>query len=190
MRTDRGYRRLVRHLDEPGHAHYFTFSCFHNQSFLTSPRACAWLVESILDAKAKHPFDLWAWVFMPEHVHLLVRPARGVKVGTILKTIKEPVSKRVAAWVRCNAPEFAPKMLDVQPSGRQTLRFWQPGGGYDRNIFSVQELHEKIDYIHKNPLRRNLVSHPEDWIWSSFHAWSSGEDRPLPIDRSTLAARG
>ena len=82
MRTDRGYRRLVKHHDEPGHAHYLTFSCFHGQPFLTSPRACAWLAESILAAKAKHPFDLWAWVFMPEHVHLLVRPAGAVKSGT------------------------------------------------------------------------------------------------------------
>ena len=162
MRTDRGYRRMVRHYDEPGHAHYLTFSCFHNQSFLSSARACNWLAEAILAAKAKHPFDLWAWVFMPEHVHLLVRPGPSVKVGMILKAVKEPVSKRAASWVRCNAPEFASRMLDLQPSGRNTLRFWQPGGGHDRNIFSVAELHEKIGYIHRNPLRRKLVSQTGD----------------------------
>jgi len=186
MRTERGYRRRVRHHDEPGHAHYLTFSCFHNQPFLKSVRACTWLTETILAAKAKSPFDLWAWVFMPDHVHLLIRPCEDSAVGEILRAVKEPLSKRVAAWVRYHAPVFLPRMMDTQPSGRHTLRFWQPGGGYDRNIFSAHELREKIDYIHRNPVRRQLVADPADWPWSSFDAWTRNIDEPLPVDRATL----
>ena len=123
---------------------------------------------------------------MPNHAHILLRPRDEISVGTILRAIKEPSSKRVTAWVRYHAPHFLPRMTDAQPSGRQTLRFWQPGGGYDRNIFSARELREKIDYIHRNPLRRQLVESPADWKWSSFAAWAHGVDKPLPIDRATL----
>jgi|WetSurMetagenome_2_1015567.scaffolds.fasta_scaffold20435_6 putative transposase len=186
MRTAQGYRRRIRHYEAAGDARYLTFSCFRNQEFLRSERACRWLVESIADARQAVPFDLWAWVFMPQHVHLLIRPAVTTSIGAVLKKIKEPVSKRVAAWVRCNAPDFVPRMMDIQPNGRKTLRFWQPGPGYDRNLFSPQELREKIDYIHRNPLRRSLVRQPADWTWSSFHAWESGKDEPLPIDRGSL----
>ena len=186
MRTEHGYRRRARHYDDPGHAHYLTFSCFHNQPFLKSQRACARLAKTILNAKAKHPFDLWAWVFMPEHVHLLIRPCEDSAVGDILRAVKEPLSKHVTAWVRFHAADFLPRMTDAQPSGRQTLRFWQPGGGYDRNIFSARELREKIDYVHRNPVRRQLVDDPADWQWSSFAAWAHGVDEPLPIDRATL----
>jgi putative transposase len=77
-------------------------------------------------------------------------------------------------------------MLDVQPSGKATMRFWQPGGGFDRNIFSLRELHEKIGYIHKNPVRRKLVAQPVDWLWSSYRAWTTGQGESLPIDRGTL----
>jgi putative transposase len=46
-------------------------------------------------------------------------------------------------------------------------RFWQPGGGYDRNITSIEALHGMIDYIHANPFRRELVARAKDWEWSS-----------------------
>ena len=186
MRTEHGYRKRRKHYEETGHAHYLTFSCFHNQAFLKSERACRWLAEAILAAKTKHPFDLWAWVFMPTHVHLLVRPATGTVIGDVLTAIKEPVSKRVCAWVRYHAPAFAPRMLEVRSGGRKTLRFWQPGGGYDRNIVSADEVREKIDYIYRNAVRQNLVENPADWVWSSYRAWAQGTDEPLPIDRQTV----
>jgi putative transposase len=186
MRTAGGYRKRLRRFDEPGHAHYLTFSCFRGRRFLKSERACQWLVEAIMETRAKLPFDLWAWVFMPEHVHLLLRPRGGICLSEILSGIKVPVAKRAAGWVRRNAPQFAPRMLDLQPNGKRFLRFWQRGGGYDRNIVTVQECREKIDYIHKNPVRRGLVKNPADWLWSSFAAWQRGIDEPVPIDRETL----
>ena len=188
MWTSKGYRRSRKRYEGLGHGRYLTFSCFRNQCFLRSERACRWLVESIRCAKDKYPFDLWAWVLMPHHVYLLVRPPSDCEMGTILRAAKEPVSKRASAWVRKHAPKFLPRMLDIQPNGRRSIRFWQPGGGYDRNIVSAQELREKIDYIHRNPVRAGLVSDPADWKWSSFAAWQYGRDEPLPIDRETLPA--
>jgi len=77
-------------------------------------------------------------------------------------------------------------MLDIQPNGKKVIRFWQRGGGYDRNISSVKELLEKIGYIHLNPIRRKLVGLPEDWQWSSFRAWHDNVDEPLTIDKESF----
>jgi putative transposase len=186
MRTPDGYRKRLKHFDDPGHAHYLTFSCFRQQRFLKSVRACDWLVEAIGVAREEHPFDLWAWVFMPEHVHLLLLPHKGIGISEILSAIKVPVSKRAAGWVRREAPQFVPHMLDVQPDGRQVLRFWRRGGGYDRNIITPDEVREKIGYIHKNPMRRGLVASPAQWLWSSYSAWMTGIDKPLAIDRGSV----
>ena len=186
MRTRTGYRKLCKRYDEPGHAHYLTFSCFRNQPFLEGDRARQWFVSALAEAKRKHPFCLWAWVIMPEHVHLLIYPREAVRISEILSATKTPVAKTAAGWVRREAPQFVPRMLDIQPSGRRFIRFWQRGGGYDRNIWSVQEVHEKIKYIHNNPVRRELVAAPGDWTWSSFRAWEHSIDDPIPIDRDTL----
>ena len=42
-------------------------------------------------------------------------------------------------------------------------RFWQPGGGYDRNITTTATLRAMIEYLHANPVRRGLVAKAEDW---------------------------
>lgn len=59
-------------------------------------------------------------------------------------------------------------------------RFWQPGGGYDRNVVEVATVHQMIEYLHANPIRRGLVEHAEDWEWSSAR-WYAGI-RPVRID--------
>ena len=46
---------------------------------------------------------------------------------------------------------------------RVRQRFWQPGGGYERNITSTEASRAMIDYIRANPVRRGLVARAEDW---------------------------
>ncbi len=69
-------------------------------------------------------------------------------------------------------------MLDIQPNGSQAVRFWQRGGGYDRNIHTAEELWEKITYIHRNPVKRKLV-----------HAPSNGTGPVPPIMQKFVKAR-
>ena len=123
---------------------------------------------------------------MPEHVHLLIWPHEGVKISPILKSLKLPVAQRAIRWLEKEAPQFLVHLLDVHPGGVRAHRFWQRGGGYDRNSRSVRDTHEKLNYIHDNPVRRKLVSRSEDWPWSSARAWATGVDEPLKIDRESF----
>ena len=68
------HRKRCHRYNVPGQFHCLTFSCFKRQPFLTRDRACQWLVDSITAARRTHRFRLTAWVFMPEHVHLLIYP--------------------------------------------------------------------------------------------------------------------
>jgi putative transposase len=77
-------------------------------------------------------------------------------------------------------------MADRQPGGKQVHRFWQRGGRYDRNLRSVKDIYEKINYIHNNPVRRGLVEKPEDWPWSSSKAWLEGTHNPIRLDFDSL----
>ena len=54
------------------------------------------------------------------------------------------------------------------------------------NLRSIADVHEKIGYIHQNPVRRGLIEKPGDWPWSSWRAWHLGVDEPIRIDRGTL----
>lgn len=59
------------------------------------------------------------------------------------------------------------RILNRLTDSRGCVRFWQRGGGYDRNIVTDHKLVEKIHYIHNNPVQRGLVDQPTDWKWSS-----------------------
>src|SRR4051812_1984620 len=75
--SDPPHRKRCKRYNTPGQAHYLTFSCFHRQAFLSRDRSRQWLIDAIILSRAKHEFDLWAYVIMPEHAHLLVFPRRA-----------------------------------------------------------------------------------------------------------------
>ena len=165
------YRKTRKRFEIPGQARYLTCYCFRRQPFLSSRHSPEWLAEAIESARHNHPFQLWAYVFLPEQMHMLIQPEPGVKVSAILRDLKPRVTVKVLRWVRRYKPSFLKRMTDRQPNGDCFHRFWQRGGGYDRNTWTLDELYEKIEYIQANPVRRGMVEHPRDWVWSRWHAW-------------------
>jgi putative transposase len=181
------HRKTCQRINEPGHAHALTFSCFRRQPFLTKDRSRTWLIEAIKRACRKRQFDLWAYVIMPEHVHLLVCPRERVySVSMFLKSLKQSVAKKALGYVRKQAPGFLSRMEDLQPNGDVHYRFWQRGGGYDRNLTEPATVWAEVDYIHANPVRRGLCERPEDWPWSSAGEWREVGSGLLRIDRDSF----
>jgi REP-associated tyrosine transposase len=183
------YRKSCKRYNDPGHAHVLTFSCFRRQPILSKDRSRAWLTDAIERARSKHEFHIWAYVIMPEHMHLMLWPtAANYNISEILNSIKQSVSKRALVFVRRETPGFLKRMEDRQPNGSVHYRFWQRGGGYDRNIVAPESTHIQIEYIHNNPVRRGLCIDPEDWPWSSAGNYAGLRMGPLRIDRETVPA--
>ncbi|MEW5994745.1 MAG: transposase [Candidatus Zixiibacteriota bacterium] len=67
-------RRQKTSFNDPCHAHFLTFSCFRRCQLFTDDSACRLMADSIERARRHHNFELWAYVFMPDHMHLLLRP--------------------------------------------------------------------------------------------------------------------
>src|SRR5690606_3141601 len=68
------HRKLIKHYHEPGDLHELTFSTYSRRPLLTNDRWRRWLSEGIDESGAKEGCRLVAFVFMPEHVHLLILP--------------------------------------------------------------------------------------------------------------------
>jgi putative transposase len=171
------HRRNCNYL---GHSHELTFSCYQRYPFLKAERTCRWLADAIEDARQHWSFDLWAYVFMPEHVHLIVHPRESkYDIAQIRKAIKAPVGSKAVKYIKECSPDWLPRI--TRRRGDKTERlFWQSGGGYDRNVIEPRTLLSAIDYIHMNPVRRELVERPVDWVWSSA-AWYLGAGMPSII---------
>ena len=169
----------------PGDAHELTFCCYKKRPFLTNENARSYLIDSLNASRVRYHFDIWAWVFMPEHVHILIYPLDELySISSILRSIKQPMAGRMI-W---HLKKFDLDSLKFLETGltKPKYRFWQDGGGYDRNYCSTNEIRKQIDYIHNNPVRRGLVKEPCEWELSSAKDWIKGEAGKIVIDRESV----
>jgi putative transposase len=140
-------------------------------------------VEAIQEARGKYDFALWAYVIMPEHVHLLIWPRRpDYRIEHILAALKRPVSAKAKKHLTETGNQKWLQLLTVREKTRDVFRFWLPGGGWDENICSERAIEEVIDYIHANPVRRGLVDLPTQWFWSSARWYAGDRSGPLEIN--------
>ncbi len=88
-------RKKLKRYDIPGHAHELTFSCYHRLRYLNDPICSALFIDELSQAREYFLFRLWAYVLMPNHVHLFIYPTQNeYKIAAILQSIKGKTSKR------------------------------------------------------------------------------------------------
>jgi putative transposase len=151
---------LVR-LYEEGHLHFITCSCYRRQQRFKSPRSRSLFEEICEEVRQELDFNVYGYVLMPEHFHILISESRKEDPSMALQVLKQRVARKL------NAAE-------------NDGDFWQRRF-YDFNVTSQRKKIEKIKYMHRNPVRRGLVERPEDWEWSSFRTYLTGEQRILRV---------
>ncbi len=181
------HRKRMRRREHPNQPRFLTFSCYRRLPLFNNDRIKDRFAEYIQAAHERFGFHLYAWVIMPEHVHLLLWPLLpSYPVEIFLRDTKRDfASEIIGRWRQLNA-----RILSrlIAPDG--TTRFWMRGGGFDDNVESQDELANIIEYIHRNPVKRGLVTVPEEWPWSSA-SWYAGDRTgivridPLPARRPT-----
>jgi putative transposase len=121
--------------------------------------------------KAKFPYELIAWVVLPDHFHLLLDPGRHDFSG-LMRRIKLSFSARLRRRMKTTA-------------GRVwQYRFW------DHVIRNQSDMNQHIDYIHYNPVKHGLAAAPLDYQYSSFHDYRKwgyynadwGAGKPMVFD--------
>lgn len=179
--TPRPPRKTARRFGADGGIHFITFSCYRRRMFFGDAGLRTEFVDRIRVARAKHRFRLLAWVIMPEHVHLMLEPTVHLEEpGSALPAILIGIKKQFATDV----------LARWRTSGRVVgvPRFWQAGGGFDRNVRDFDELLRETRYIHQNPVTRGLVTCAVDWEWSSAR-WYAGMDAVLGCDHTAFDRR-
>ena len=117
--------------------------------------------------------QVYGYVVMPEHVHLLVsEPAAGV-----LPTFMQILKSKVSLQARKQGTVIA-----------ETSHFWQERY-FDHNVRNHEGFVTQLRYIHRNPVKRGLCAEPGRWPWSSFNAWALGEDGVVEVESEMRAAR-
>ena len=159
--------KLVRY-QQYGCFHFLTFSCYRRQALMTREGAFAVFERELEAVRVRYGFVVAGYVLMPEHVHLLVGEPHRSSLSVALQVLKQQTSRKLKQ--------------------REEAQFWQRRY-YDFNVHSEEKRVEKLRYMHRNPVKRGLVEKPEEWPWSSFRHYATGEAGIVEIESEWTGRR-
>ena len=123
--------------------------------WLKDPRIAKIVVASLLHGEnVRRAYNLLAWVIMPNHIHVVLRPRRNLP--------------EIVRWLKTATAVRANRLLS------KTSPFWQREY-YDHWIRDRNELSSVINYVEENPVNAGLVRSPADWPWSSASQDTGGK---------------
>lgn len=160
---------VIRYYEE-NRAYFLTTVTKDRIEVFKDPKNCKILLVTIEYFKLILDYKLYGFCIMPEHLHLVIHPFGKYNPSFIMKMLKG---------------SFARKLNKI--NGLEG-KIWQKGF-YDECILSSYELLKKLEYMHNNPLRINLVSSPEEYAYSSFNYYFKTKYAPnsiIEIDKPEL----
>jgi putative transposase len=119
------------------------------------------LIDVLKASRRRLGFLLCGYVLMPDHWHALIWPSYPLLIWQVLHDAKKEMTRRMHARRRSRGA------------------FWQHQF-WDRFVRHEKELNERLEYMHRNPVRRGLVKRPDYWRWSSYNNFA--------LDKATVAA--
>jgi putative transposase len=127
-----------------------------------SARAATLFLETLFGYRERGIFQLYEFVVMPDHIHLLLAPHSIVALERAMQFIKGGYSHRFM----------------VATDSR--MEIWQ-------RSFTNHRIHNGTDfekyrrYIHLNPFRAGLAEFPKDYPYSSAHPGFPVDEAPLRL---------
>ena len=107
------------------------------------------------NTKTNYNFDIIAFVLLPDHFHLIIKPNNIFEYPKIISSIKHCFSKNFNV------------VGQVCPTYDRSKGIWQRRY-FEHTIISEDDLHNHINYIHYNPVKHKHAKAPKDWEHSSF----------------------
>ncbi len=171
-------------------AYFISFATVYWLDVFTRQVYFSILEESIDFCRKEKGMEVFAYCFMPSHVHLvfrstnedpsgLLRDFKGFTARKIIKAIEDNPQESRKEWLLWMLERAAKKKSNV--SKRQ---FWQQHNK-PIELWSDKVIKQKINYIHNNPVEAGFVTNPVDWKYSSARNYAE-DDTVLKIDNEGM----
>jgi REP element-mobilizing transposase RayT len=136
--------------------------------------------------EARKRFLLFAYVIMLDHLHLLT--SKPSTTSEVLRVLKSLTARRVIDYLtENNHLSSLAKLKHRERDRNYKYSLWQT----EKNVlpvFSEAMFMEKLNYIHQNPVRANIVDTAVEYRWSSARIWQGcpTDNEPLQIDKDLI----
>jgi putative transposase len=157
-----------RLISPPG-TYFVTFSTHHRRKLFVVEIYGRLFLQTLYRYRRAGRYELHAFVVMPEHVHLLRTPANDVTIERAIQLIKGAYSHELGTII-----------------GR-TQEIWQRGFT-DHRIRNPQDFVHHRNYIHQNPVEREIVTEPSAYRYCSAFPGFKLDPWPSAAEAVTLRA--
>ncbi|MBI3899823.1 MAG: transposase [Gammaproteobacteria bacterium] len=148
-----------------GATYFFTVTTHRRQPLFAHEVARRTLRESIGAVRKQHPFQIDAWVLLPDHLHCLwTMPEGDADFSLRWSLIKQGTSKQCATMLIDHS------LLTPTQQKNGELGFWQRRF-WEHQIRDEADFERHADYIHWNPVKHGLVRSPGEWAYSTFRRY-------------------
>ena len=140
------------------------------------------LCAALDEARRSGGFLIFAYVIMPDHIHLITSGAR--KPSDTLHFIKGVASRRIIQRLKEGSFHTSlEKLRGARKADRHEYTLWERHSNV-MLLTAESTFMERVHYVHQNPVRAGLVERAEDYRWSSVRFWNRclAEDEPLKVD--------
>ncbi|WKZ31880.1 MAG: transposase [Thermodesulfobacteriota bacterium] len=147
-----------------GSTYFFTVVTYMRQPILCLDYSLKAFEETTREVRRDRPFELKAWVVLPDHIHAIWElPDGDSDFSTRWALIKKGFTKKVSGSLKTPHPDSS--RIKRREGTVWQRRFWE------HKIRDDADLSAHVEYIHYNPVKHGLASAPREWVYSSFREY-------------------
>jgi len=162
-------------------AYFVTSTIVEWLPVLSTTACCEIIVRALLHAREHNSLRIYAWVILDNHFHAILS---APDLSGTLRSLKGFTAQELLKQLKAERREWLLQLLAHHRADHKRAsehQVWQEGV-HPQVIDSDKMLHQKLDYLHDNPVKRGLVAAPEHWRYSSAHEWLVGASPLLICD--------
>lgn len=143
-------------------------------------RYCETVLESLSFCIKNKGLNVYSYCIMSNHLHMVVSSEPSHDLKDVIRDFKKYTSRKIIEQIQSEPESRAKWMLEIFRKAGQNhskvknYKVWQDGN-HAIELYSPRFTWIKVMYIHKNPVKAELVKKPEDWWYSSARNYLSME---------------
>src|SRR5687767_3071352 len=164
----------------PDRAHFVTCTIVEWLPVFTSAACCDILLGSFEYCRQHKNLKIYAWVILDNHFHAILA---APDLSAVLRDLKSFTAAKILEQLATENRDWLLNQLRYYRGAHKPTDYqvWQEGS-HPQVIADDSMMHQKLEYLHNNPVKRGWVTAPEHWRYSSAHEWLGGAMTLLKCD--------
>lgn len=159
--------------------HFVTFTVHQWVDIFTRELYKELFVKNLQYCQQAKGLQIFAWVLMTNHAHLIIRTPE-LMLSDVIRDFKKHTAKKIFEAMIENPTESRRNWLRWLLTKDENIWFWEEGY-HGEEVNSKPFFLSKQQYIHQNPVRAGYVANEADYLYSSAY-YSPGVKPMLELE--------